>query len=321
MRPVILIGGGAKNAERFLNLGIPVLTTWQAVDFVDNTHPNYFGRPGIWGQRLANKVLAGSDVVFNEGSRLSVWTVGYTDEIRNKVIQGVPDRAVGNPAWLDQCQRWRSQYPLVESPTHDDPPNGIHPYRFVQALEKHFADDEVIVTDMGTALTAAYQVLRLRRSQRLMTSGGLGEMGCALPAAIGASFARDKGPVTCLTCDGGIMLNLQELATIAHHKLPIRVIVFENQGYAMIRQTQRTAGYDFAGVSPETGVSFPNFRALAHAWGFAACDVWTWADFDKAMDTLFAVQTPAVVVYHYPPETDLLPKLLPGNKGFADMSP
>lgn len=308
MRGVILLGGGAKHPERYLNYGLPVLSTWQAADFVDNTHPNYFGRPGIWGQRCANMILDHSDFVWNIGSRLSVWTVGYNFD-RRKVTE---DPSLDfDEKWKRQCEGWREQFPWVEKGTHDDPQGGIHPWRFVDAIQKHFRKDEVIVTDMGTALVAAHQVLRLKPPQRLMTSGGLGEMGCALPAAVGASFARDKGEVICLHCDGGMMMNLQELGTIVHHKLPIKIVVFANNGYRMIMQTQETAGYELSGVTPETGVSFPSYRKIAQAWGIMAGEVRTWEDFHKIMPQFFEAKEPALMEYHFPDSVDLLPKILP----------
>jgi acetolactate synthase-1/2/3 large subunit len=326
MRGVILLGGLGPVRNDLFDHGLPVLTTWQAADRVDNTHRLWFGRPGVWGMRMANQIMGRADKIFNVGSRLSVWTVGYGEVIRGKVSN---DNTEQDFDWLDECASIREKYPLVESPTHDDPPGGIHPYRFVQRLQDFLSPDEVVVTDMGTALTSAHQVLRLKPPQRLMTSGGLGEMGCSLPAAVGVSFARNKGRVVCLQCDGGMMLNLQELATIAHHQLPIKIIVFDNKGYTMIRQTQRLAGYDLAGVSPETGVTTPDFRRLAHAWGFAACDVTTWEEFGRAIPALFERPGPAVVVYHFPPEIDLLPKLMPIRNAdgtittpkFSEMSP
>lgn len=335
-KPVILLGEGARGADmdKVMNLSVPVLTTWQAMDLVDNNHPNYFGRPGLYGQRLANKVLYASNDVIVIGARLSVWTVGYgkfneTGNIRicdidREELTRFPFAQKYNGSakmfidhlmlhsdkdWLLQCYEWKDKLPWVESPTHDDPPNGIHSHRFVDELQKHFGPDEVIVTDMGTAMVAAFQVLRLKPPQRILTSGGLGEMGVALPAAIGASFARNKGRVICLHCDGGLMLNLQELQTILHHNLPIKIIIFDNRGYEMIKGTQRNLNLAKIGVDKESGVSFPDFRRLAHAWGFAACDVTTWEDFHKAVPTMFAVEGPSVLVYHC--DNPLLPKIQP----------
>ena len=174
----------------------------------------------------------------------------------------------------------------------------------------------------------AFQVLQLRPPQRLLTSGGLGEMGCGLPAAIGASFATNKGPVLCLVGDGGLMINLQELQTIIHHQLPIKIIVFENDGYGMIKKTQDAAGMPRGSVSRENGVSIPNLRSIAHSFGYAACDVTTWAEFNRAIPALFMCKGPAMVIYHMDPEQAYVPKLepvyvdgKPTSPRFCDMSP
>ena len=106
-----------------------------------------------------------------------------------------------------------------------------------------------------------------------MTSGGLGEMGCGLPAAIGASFAANKKRVICLNSDGGMMMNLQELQTIVHHQLPVKIIVFCNDGYGMIKSTMKNMNYDYAGVDAKSGVSCPDYVKLARAFGIGACRV------------------------------------------------
>lgn len=357
-RPVILAGHGLRSSGveyvKLLEIGIPVLSSWQAADLFDSDHPNYYGRPGIWGQRLANRVLYEADQIIALGNRMSLWNVGFNgirpdhsltmvdcddDELARwsqaeklrgldtyaaKLCAERPDRTT----WLEICDEWRKQMPWVEW-HHQDTEKHIHPWRFVDRLHYFLREDEVIVTDMGTALVAAHQVLRLRPPQRLLTSGGLGEMGCALPAAVGASFARGKGEVLCLHCDGGMMMNLQELATIAHHKLPVKIIVFNNSGYQMIKGTQDGAGYERSGVSPDTGVSFPNFHMLAQSFGIQAGTVHTWRDFDRMMPNFFDAKEPCLIDYFMDPECPLLPKLLPIRKPdgtiesppFWDMNP
>lgn len=337
LRPVILLGHGAtgQDCSRYLEFGMPVLTSWQAKDSVDNFHPNYFGCPGIYGNRAANKIVFEADTIFAVGNRCSIWNVGYegfrpdqevvmfdVDEaevrkfpnaryVRLDLSKSYPDLSDANvPEWMQNCHNWRAELPWVESPTHDDT-DKINSYRFTEALQKYLKPDQVIVTDMGTALICAHQVLKLKPPQRLMTSGGLGEMGCALPAAVGASFARDKGEVLCLATDGGMMLNLQELQTIKHHNLPVKIIVYRNDGYLMIQHTQRVGRMEESGVAPDSGVSFPDYRFLAHAMGLAACDVYTWDDFNKAIPALFTTRGPALVQYHMAPRQPLMPKLDP----------
>ena len=137
--------------------------------------------------------------------------------------------------WLQMCDRYRDQHPWI-GPEHQDRDGFINSYPFMDKLSDYLKPDQIIVTDMGTALLSGHQALRLKGGHRLMTSTGLGEMGYGLPGAIGASFARNKGEVLCLNCDGGMMMNLQELQTVVHHRLPIKIIIFVNDGYLMIKQ-------------------------------------------------------------------------------------
>lgn len=334
-KPVILLGAGARGADidRIISWGIPILTSWQAKDLIDNSHSLYFGSPGIYGQRCANKILASAWEVIALGNRLSIWNVGH-EGIRKdqKLIQVEIDEAEikegakaiiedvrtwveevrpeCNPCidWLTQCNRWLEDYPWLEEETHKDT-NFINSYRFTEALGHYLRRDEVVVTEMGAPLMAAHQILCIRPPQRLMTSGGLGEMGCGLPAAIGASFARNKGPVLCLSTDGGMMMNLQELQTIVHHNLPVKIIVFNNSGYGMLKQTQENAGMQSSGVDSDSGVSFPNFRHVALAFGITASEVRTWEDFERIIPGLFSHDGPQLVDYIMDPKQRYYPKL------------
>jgi len=152
-------------------------------------------------------------------------------------------------------------------------------------------------------------VLHLKPPQRLLTSGGLGEMGCALPAAIGASFARNKGEVLCLHCDGGMMMNLQELQTIVHHQLPVKIIVFANDGYGMLKHTQKTQRMEYSGVDRATGVSCPKFNRIAYAFGIHAGVVHTWEDAEHALPQFFQAKGPALIEVQIDPEQTQQPKV------------
>jgi acetolactate synthase-1/2/3 large subunit len=177
-------------------------------------------------------------------------------------------------------------------------------------------------------LCSAHQVLRLRPPQLLMTSGGLGEMGCGLPAAIGAAFARPGKRVICLSTDGGMMMNLQELQTIVHHWLPVKIIVFNNAGYGMLKQTQKNARMALSGVDADTGVSFPDYRRLATSFGITAAEVAGWDDFHRLLPAMLSVDGPTLIDYRMDPNQPLLPKLgyeiVNGQQRYArfdDMSP
>jgi len=339
-KPVIILGYGVRasgvDPRTFLTYGVPVLTSWQGMDLVDNRHPMYFGRPGIYGQRCANRVLYEADQVIAVGCRLSPWTIGHAglrpEQQLIMVDVDVNEVARFNQAvlfsgdieqfmrqtsqaqcndWTTLCNAWRFEYPWIESGTHDDTPGYMNSYRIMGEIEKHLRPDEVIVADNGSLICPVFQALHVKPPQRVLTSGGLGLMGCGLPAAIGASFARDKGEVLCLVGDGGMMLNMQELQTIAHHQLPIKIIIFENDGYSMIKGTHKNMNLPYAGVDRGSGVSMPDFCKLAAAFNFSTCSVTKWETLRQRLGLLFHFKGPFVMVVHIDPEQEFVPRLKP----------
>lgn len=294
-RPIIMLGNGARGADiaRLEGMGVPILTSWAAKDMIDNEHPMYFGSPGQYGQRVANKIFYEADHILSIGNRMSIWNVGYegprsdqrlvmvdvdayevakfpqADWINQDAAAFVDDLDAPSHVdveWIVSCVKWRESVPLVEPGAHEDMDKYVNSYRFMAKLQKFLKQDSIIVTDAGGACCSAWQVLQIKPPQKMMTSGGLGEMGCALPAAIGAAFATDK-EIICLVGDGALMLNLQELATISHHKLPVKIIVFANDGYGMIKRTQENAAMQECGSGVASGLSCPDFIRLARSFG------------------------------------------------------
>lgn len=342
-----LAGGDALVAELMNLVPAAYLISWAAIDMVDSNHPLLFGRAGVYGQRCANFVLQNADYVLTLGTRLALQQIGYdTRELARGAKMAVVDVDPGElekyperfnqpicadareflaellrqlkagpapmprpEAWLAQCGKYREQFPWI-GPEHPDVDGFINSYPFMERLNGHLKPDQHIVTDMGTALLSGHQVLRTKSGQRLMTSMGLGEMGYGLPAAIGVSFARDRGEVMCLNCDGGMMMNLQELQTIAHHQLPIKLIIFNNDGYLMIKHTQKALlGGRYSGTDRKSGVSCPNFSKLAAAFDMPAWQIRTWGDFERVLPELQAHQGPAVCEVFMHPEQLFVPKL------------
>jgi acetolactate synthase-1/2/3 large subunit len=360
-RPVMWLGHGIRLAgsvqllEAFLeHYSIPTILSWAGADMVE--HPMIFGRAGVYGQRCANKIIAEADVILAIGTRLSLLQTGYDiSKIRAKLIvvdidpqeasKHNPEKTVvgdagdfileclaGEPIkspkeWWNQCCGWHAKYPWVESPTHDDT-SYINSYRFMERLGRHLKPDQIIVTDVGAGLLCAHQALKLRPPQRLITSTGLGEMGFGLPAAIGASFARNKGEVLCLNTDGGMMFNLQELQTVRHHNLPIKIIVFSNDGYQMIRASQKNLGMAYVGSNEASGVSCPDFVEVSRAFGIASNSIRTRKDFDSVMPVVMGSDRPVLIEVFIDPDQPYLPKLATiirdskfVSPEFADMSP
>jgi len=325
----------------------PTITGWAGLDMLATSHPLNFGRAGNYGNRSANFIVQNADLVIAIGTRLSIPMIGYAheefaraakvimvdiDELELLKLCDVIDLPIHADAgrfleklisrinetkselpniseWLTRCEGYRDHYPLI-GPEHDDKNGFINSYRFVDRLCDYFKVDQVVTTDMGTALLSGHEAIRIKQGQRMMTSTGLGEMGYGLPAAIGASFARNKGEVICLNCDGGMMMNLQELQTIAHHRLPIKIFIFNNDGYLMIKHTQKNLfNGRYSGSDAMSGVSFPNYEKIAIAFNLPYFCIKNWNDFLRIIPEVQSANTPVICEVFMDPEQYFYPKL------------
>lgn len=342
----IRLAGAEKQIQPLLNLmGTPALVSWAGIDMVDSKHPLVFGRAGVYGQRASNFILQNCDYLLTIGTRLAIPQIGYDltelaraaridvvdiDEVEVEKHQTrVQEKIVCDAAifmelltkrlqsrpitqqsdWIKRCNAYEAEFPWV-GPEHNDQGGFMNSYRFMERLNSFFKEDQVVVTDMGTALLSGHQVLHFADGQRLMTSTGLGEMGYGLPAAIGASFALDRGEVMCLNCDGGMMLNLQELQTVAHHKLPIKIFIFNNDGYLMIKHTQNALFKNgYVGTDKSSGVSCPNFSKIAAAFDMPAFQIRHWEECDETLGQVQAATGPVICEVFMHPEQLFTPKL------------
>lgn len=342
----IRLAGAENKIQPLLELlGVPALVSWAGIDMIDSNHPLVFGRAGVYGQRAANFILQNCDYLLTIGTRLAIPQIGYdlselargaridvvdidlqeaskhharTQEIiacdagafMSALLERLEKRVITRKAeWLERCNAYQDQFPWV-GPEHDDKEGFMNSYRFMERLNKFFKKDQIVVTDMGTALLCGHQVLRIADGQRLMTSTGLGEMGYGLPAAMGVSFATDRGEVMCLNCDGGMMLNLQELQTIAHHQLPVKIFIFNNDGYLMIKHTQNAlfkTGY--VGTDKASGISCPDYSKIAAAFDIPAFQIPNWEACDETLAKVQAATGPVICEVFMHPEQLFTPKL------------
>lgn len=211
--------------------------------------------------------------------------------------------------WIETCDGYKKRYPTI-GPEHDDTSKFINSYRFIDKLSDNLKEDQIIVTDTGTALLSGHQSIRIRGKQRLMTSTGLGEMGCGLPAAIGASFAKNGSEIICLNCDGGMMMNLQELQTIVHHNLSIKIFVFNNDGYLMIKHTQKNLFQGrYSGTDKKSGVSLPDFYKLSAAFDLPYFSIRSWDDFYDVLPKIQNTDGAIICDVFMDPEQNFYPKL------------
>ena len=302
-RPMVLVGGGIRSANavhllrQFVDIvQIPVVNSLLAVDVLPYQHPLRIGLLGTYGNRWANLAMGRTDLLLVLGSRLDIRQTGsdvasfkadrvvyHVDieegEINNRLkgckpvishlhsflttlVDLVSKRHwTERRDWISQIQDLRKKWP----DTHEiQDVSGINPNIFMHALSQYSKQASVYVVDVGNHQMWAAQSLELGASQRFLTSGGMGAMGFALPAAVGASFATGK-PVVMIAGDGGMQVNIQELQTIAHHKLPIKMAVLNNKSLGMVRQFQQSYFYE---RYPSTywGYSAPDFSDVARAY-------------------------------------------------------
>jgi acetolactate synthase-1/2/3 large subunit len=210
--------------------------------------------------------------------------------------------------WVAWCLARRLRYPVV-LPDYRVVDTPVNPYVFVDELSDRLEGDEIVVCANGAACVVGFQALRVQRGQRLIANSGTAGMGYDLPAAIGACFGSGGKRVVCLAGDGSIQMNLQELQTIAHHRLPVKIFVFDNSGYLSIRQTQDNLfeGHR-VGESAGSGVSFPDMVAVAQAYGLAACRVDSHTGLAQAISATLAVDGPALCDVVMSPEQQFAPK-------------
>ena len=212
-------------------------------------------------------------------------------------------------AWLEFCQERLRQLPAVPAHLQTlDAAGRINPYWFAESLFNALAPGDIVVPGNATAGVTAQQAGSLRPGQRLIANFGCGPMGMAIPAAIGASCAAPGRRIICLDGDGSFMLNMQELATICHHQLPVVIFIYNNGGYLSIRQTQRNFFKRELGTGPETGLGFPNFECLAAAFGLPYAKI-EGADWQALLRDALKANGPLLVEAMLDPEQGFEPKI------------
>ncbi len=348
-RPVVIAGRGVRcaGAERLLietaeRLRLPVLTAISGIDLIPSDHPLFFGRPGILGARAANFVMQNSDFMLVIGTRMGLRQTGYAydtvgraaykamadidpAELRKPTFR--PDCGIAADAgdflralnaeipelperkpWLDYCREVRAAYPVI-LPEHRNRSDYVSSYFFPELLAEALPDDAVIVTGNGTAYTSTFQTVPLRRGMRMFANEGCASMGYGLPAAIGAAFAGGGRPVVCLTGDGSLQMNIQELQTLRNYALPVKVFVYNNAGYLSIKITQNSFfNGHLVGSSPESGVILPDLEKIAMAYGLPFFRLRNHTECAAKLPDITGIPGPAVIEVMTDPQEVLGPK-------------
>ena len=213
-----------------------------------------------------------------------------------------------NDAWVAKTQGWKTRYP-VDLPEYAEETEGVNSYHFTRLFSDKLADDAVTVLDTGSCFHVWAQAARVKQGQRHIVTGGLSTMGF-MPAVIGAARAADGHEVYCITGDGSIQMNLQELQTIKHNKLPVKLVVFNNNGYLLIRHTQNNfEGGRLIGESAETGVSFPDFEEVAKLYGMGFLRIGSAEELESGIDSLLAAEGPLICEVMCPSWQLLVPRV------------
>lgn len=300
----IRLGKSIPSFKRFIEkANIPFVVTKLGIDLLPSNHPLYIGRIGNKGDRAGNFAVQNADLVLVLGSRMSVNSTGHEyhtfareakilvvdidsvehqkktkriDKLFNLNVRTFLAALASNDyhieneteKWVQKCQYWRGKWPVC-LPEYANETEGINTYYFIDRLSKKLKPDSVVVCDAGSAFFVVTQTLQLTYDrQRIITTGGQAEMGYMLPAAIGTSIAKGNQEVIGITGDGSLQMNIQELQSIVYRQLPIKLFIWNNNGYLSTKSAQRNFFDDqYIGANSRTGLSFPELKKISNAYG------------------------------------------------------
>jgi acetolactate synthase-1/2/3 large subunit len=338
---------GATDAFRafFERTGVPVLTSWLGFDLIEDDHRLYAGRPGSIAPRWANFALQNADFVLVLGCRLDMAMTAYAHErFAPKAVKVMVDidaaeiakmkmdielpvvadvraflaaslaqldglRLPAFDRWIEQIADWKVRYPLLgaEQRTQSGP---VSMYEFSDALSTLMAEGDVIApASSGFCCELFLLNLRIKRDQRCFHNRGTGAMGFGLPSAIGACVASGNRRTICVDGDGGLQLNVQELATLAARKLPVKLFIINNAGYASIRSSQGAYFQNLIGADSTSGLLLPDLEKLATAYGVPFQRITSSADMNDRIDAVLSCNGPVLCEVSVLPEEPRVPRV------------
>ena len=313
-------------------LNIPIVTYWNAVDLVEDDYPLYVGRAGNMGDRPGNWAIQNSDLVVAIGTRISIRQVGYNwktwaraakvimvdvDEAEMKkptLHVDMPiwadakdfltvmddtikeDKVFKGDKWLEKCQSWKHNYPVVSEKHWEENGTTANVYAFVKYLSSRLPENSLTAVSNGACCVVGNQAYVIQKGSRMHNNSAVASMGYGLPASIGTCISGGRRQTICLEGDGSIMMNLQELQTIITNKLPIKVFLINNNGYHSIRITQTNLFSEHCkiGIGEESGdLSFPDYKKIAEAFGYPYSCAHSNEEMKKVVDKTLAMDGPA----------------------------
>lgn len=341
----IRLGGAEDKLLKLLDkLQIPVVTAWNANDTVAFDNPYFAGMPGTVGTRPGNFVTQNCDLLLSLGCRLNIRMIGYNhyDFAKNayKIVVDIDPRELIKPTirpdmpvnadvndlieklltsdympqekhkgWVSWCRNLVGQYPAAMDSYKNGGAGLINPYIFTDKLFSHLNENDRIICGNGSACVITFQACKIKQGQRMFTNSGCAAMGYGFPAAVGVAVSDNSERTVCVDGDGSVMMNLQELATVAQNKLDIKLIILNNNGYHSIRQTQTNLFKPpFIGIDPASGVSFPDFEKLADAFGIKYFALDSELDCDDVLEQALNCDGPCICEAVVDPKQNFAPK-------------
>ena len=371
-RPLIIAGHGIRLSKQIENfktlinqLNVPVVSTFNGFDILEDSNPYYIGRIGTIGQRAGNFALQNADLILCLGTRNNIRQVSYNWEnfAKNafKIMVDIDNAELNKPLvkpdlaikadladfipellkicnsgfvleshqsklnnchselvseshpqfqndWLSFCQNLKEKYCFKNHPEQIQKEK-IEPYHFTYLLTSKMQENDTLVMANGSACVCIFQNAIIKKNQRFILNSGNASMGFGLPAGIGASF-ETKGRTVVLEGDGSIMMNLQELQTVAFNKIPLKIFVINNNGYSSIRQTQKNFFEGrMTGSGEDSGVGVPDFTKVASAFKIKAIKLSDPNDSDRIIDEVLNSDEPILCEVMTETEYSFAPKL------------
>ena len=333
---------------------IPIVATWSGVDLIDYNNKFYIGTVGVYGSRAANFTVQNSDLIFCLGTRLDTRVTGGMPKsfARNakKIVVDIDKyelekkrglkidlkihldiksflqnyikykkNIVSRNEWMLRSNEWKKKYPIISKEFFKEK-KSVNPYIFMDKLSKHLNSKDIIIGDTGAHLTWLVQAIKIKLGQKLFSAFGNSPMGYALPASIGASIVRNKKRIICVAGDGSIQFNLQELHTVDKLKLPVKIFIFNNNGYGIIKQFQElylNKRYEATGTGK--GVSNPNFKKISRAFNINYNLIKNHKQLKK-LDKIINSKNAEIIEVNIKDNQKITPKLQFGNP-IEDLSP
>ena len=349
-RPIVLVGNGVRSSgaySEFLEFikktNIPVLTTWKALDFLEEDHPQYVGRPGGVGQRGANFNQQNSDLIIVLGARLDHGQLAYqpqyfareakkciVDVDKNEISKlgididhpfevdaksflfhlnkQLTEKHIAPKEWLSFCKNLYNKYPVVQR-EHLEKSGPISNYAFIEYLSELLPENSLLVPgSSGACSEVTMQAFKCKKGTRVYNSQGLGSMGFAVPAAIAGCMASGKETIT-IEGDGGFVMNTQELELVKRYNLPIKFFILNNNGYGSIRTTQNNHfGGNLVISDPSSGLTLPSIELIAKSYGLPFFKATSQSSVRECVKKVLDLKFPAICELIVDPSHVTLPK-------------